>query len=189
MPELITPHKKFSQMEMEMDKFLAKKSQIFNKAVLQVTHFKPNTQGKPQAYQQRNSHSLWSKFQEASSEPEAKRGPGSLSSFLLGQQGGQKGKGEGLVNLELSFHIYQSIVHQMIKTLYELLRNGNLRISSLKSVNQVQADLFYLYSTSVYLVFYLVSCLLMIQSQHPQAESAGSKQGDLPLNSLSTKQG
>jgi hypothetical protein len=34
-PELLTPSKKFSQMEMEMDKFLAKKSLIYNKLVFQ----------------------------------------------------------------------------------------------------------------------------------------------------------
>lgn len=32
-PELLTKSKKFSQMEMEMDKFLAKKSAIFNKII------------------------------------------------------------------------------------------------------------------------------------------------------------
>ena len=32
-PELLTKSKKFSQMEMEMDKFLAKKSIIYNKAI------------------------------------------------------------------------------------------------------------------------------------------------------------
>jgi len=32
-PELLTKMKKFSQMEMEMDKFLAKKSSIFNKVI------------------------------------------------------------------------------------------------------------------------------------------------------------
>jgi len=34
-PELLTKMKKFSQMEMEMDKFLAKKSSIFNKVIFQ----------------------------------------------------------------------------------------------------------------------------------------------------------
>jgi len=34
-PELLTKSKKFSQMEMEMDKFLAKKSAIFNKIIFQ----------------------------------------------------------------------------------------------------------------------------------------------------------
>ena len=34
-PELLTKSKKFSQMEMEMDKFLAKKSIIYNKAIFQ----------------------------------------------------------------------------------------------------------------------------------------------------------
>ena len=35
-PELLTKSKKFSQMEMEMDKFLAKKSQIYNKSIFQT---------------------------------------------------------------------------------------------------------------------------------------------------------
>lgn len=34
-PELLTKLKKYSQMEMEMDKFLAKKSQIYSKIIFQ----------------------------------------------------------------------------------------------------------------------------------------------------------
>ena len=111
-------------MEMEMDKFLAKKSAIFNKIIFQnqfVDHA------------ERSSDLIRDQVQDSK-----------------GQIDDQPER-----DTSLEFYMVKSIIHLLLKSTYELTRQS--RILYPKMYNQFQADMYYLYLSTVFLSFYLFS--------------------------------
>ena len=127
-PELLTNSKQFSQIEMEMDRFLAKKSQIFNTSIFQM------------------------EFNNNQSKKDKKQGSLQNSEYVL------------------SFHIMKAILHLSLKSMYEIIRQTEIR--TLQCQNQIVADLYYFYVSAIYVTFVLFSAGRNTQTSEDDQGSA-----------------
>ena len=59
------------------------------------------------------------------------------------------------VDISLEFHLVKTIVHLMLKSAYELVRESKIPVP--KVFYQLEADMYFLYTSSVFLITYFFS--------------------------------
>lgn len=59
------------------------------------------------------------------------------------------------VDLSLEFHLVKTVVHLLLKSAYEQVRESKVPVA--KVFYQLEADMYFLYTSSVFLVTYLFS--------------------------------
>ena len=106
-------------MEMEMDRFLAKKSAIYNQALFQNQFI--------------DSEPTEEEEGESPSKKPSRRDN----------------------DLSLQFHIVKTILHLMLKSTCEFVRESKFHLP--KIFYQFEADMYYLYTSSIFLIIYLFS--------------------------------